>query len=311
MGTKVYANGQEVSGKASPNKVLGAMPDVCMSPPPPPAGPVPIPYPNFSASSDTTGGSKKVKMGGKEVGLKGKSSYKKCKGDEAATRNFGAGLISHNLGGPVKHKAGSFDVKVEGSGVVRFLDITTSNHTNAGDGSVGPDTAGPGGAPAPDPECAALEANNEALREQAPDCPVFATTKITYKNGRTATMATASNTRLTRHVNGLTRGPGKPAAVPGKANRYKSEICGGDQYEHKWNGVGSQPWGHSEGRMLEQVFSTSKGPKALTVAINWKKGDSIDNNPCKPYCQKALCAAKECVSEIYLCKDGQKEPLQC
>ena len=121
MGAKVYANGMEVSGKATPHKVLAAMPDVCLSPPSPPAGPIPIPYPNFAQGSDTSDGSKTVKAGGKEISLKGKSKYKKCKGDEAATRSFGANVISHNITGPVKHKAGSFDVKVEGSNVVRNL----------------------------------------------------------------------------------------------------------------------------------------------------------------------------------------------
>src|SRR5437899_7940117 len=111
MATNVYANGMEISGKASPNKVIASMPDVCLSPPTPPAGPIPIPYPNFSSASDTTDGTQTVKIGGEEVGLKGKSSYKKSTGDEAATKTLGMGVISHNITGPVKHKAGSFTVK--------------------------------------------------------------------------------------------------------------------------------------------------------------------------------------------------------
>jgi len=52
MGAKVFANGMEISGKASDNKSIAAMPEVCMSPPSPPAGPVPIPYPNTAMASN-------------------------------------------------------------------------------------------------------------------------------------------------------------------------------------------------------------------------------------------------------------------
>ena len=53
--------------------------DVCKTPTP--AGEVPVPYPNISESSNTTSGSKKVKIEGKEVMTKG-ASYKKSSGDE-------------------------------------------------------------------------------------------------------------------------------------------------------------------------------------------------------------------------------------
>jgi len=64
MSANVFANGMEVSGKASDNKSIAAMPDVCMSPPPPPAGPVPIPYPNTAMASDTADGTKTVTVPG-------------------------------------------------------------------------------------------------------------------------------------------------------------------------------------------------------------------------------------------------------
>ena len=55
----------EVSAKADDNQSIAAMPDsVCLSPPSPPAGPTPIPYPNFSNASDTTNGTRTVKIGG-------------------------------------------------------------------------------------------------------------------------------------------------------------------------------------------------------------------------------------------------------
>ncbi|MET0091075.1 MAG: PAAR-like domain-containing protein [Candidatus Thiodiazotropha sp.] len=75
MANKVFANGREVSCKKANGKAICAFPDVCFTPPQTPATPpgVPIPYPNTGMASDTTSGSKKVKISGKEVMLKNKS----------------------------------------------------------------------------------------------------------------------------------------------------------------------------------------------------------------------------------------------
>ena len=130
MANEVYANDREVSCKAGNNKVIAAFPDVCLSPPSPPAGPIPIPYPVSSSSADTTDGSKTVKISGQEVMLKDKSYYKKCTGDEAATKSFGQGVINHALSGKVYFVSWSMDVLIEGENVVRHLDMTTSNHAS-------------------------------------------------------------------------------------------------------------------------------------------------------------------------------------
>lgn len=129
MGT-VFANGRAVSCKAADNKVIAGFPDVCLSPPPPPAGPVPIPYPVSSFASDTSSGSSSVKISSKELMLKDKSFYKKCSGDEAATKTLGQGAVNHALGGKVYFVSWSMDVLVEGENVVRHLDMTTSNHAS-------------------------------------------------------------------------------------------------------------------------------------------------------------------------------------
>ena len=132
MGQKVFANCNEVSAKSGDGKVIACFPDVCLSPPSPPAGPVPIPYPVSSFSSDTTDGSKSVKIHGKEIMLKDKSYFSKCTGDEAATKSLGMGVVSHNITGKVYFAAWSMDVKVEGLNVDRHLDLTTSNHMSPG-----------------------------------------------------------------------------------------------------------------------------------------------------------------------------------
>lgn len=76
---KVAANKEEITHKSS-QAVTSTVPDVCKTPSP--AGPVPIPYPNIAKSSDTSSGSKQVKVEGKESSLKNKSHYEMSSGDE-------------------------------------------------------------------------------------------------------------------------------------------------------------------------------------------------------------------------------------
>lgn len=127
MGCEVYANGMTIACKAADGKTVAAMPDVCLSPPSPPAGPIPIPYPNTAMASDTTDGSKTVQINGQEVMLKDKSSFKQSSGDEAATKSFGMGVVSHQIQGKVNFVAWSMDVKFEGENVPRHLDLTLHN----------------------------------------------------------------------------------------------------------------------------------------------------------------------------------------
>jgi uncharacterized Zn-binding protein involved in type VI secretion len=129
MGKKVFANGMEIAHKAGSNKVLAAFPDVCMSPPSPPAGPVPLPYPDTSMAGDLKEGSKSVKLGGQPVALHGQSYYKTSPlGNEAATRSFGASVVTGQIKGKTYFQASSMNVVFDGKKVNRHLDITTSNH---------------------------------------------------------------------------------------------------------------------------------------------------------------------------------------
>lgn len=131
MANQVYANMMEVSCKAGSGKTICAFPDVCMTPPMTPATPpgVPIPYPNTGMASDTTDGSTSVKISGKEVMLKNKSSFSKSSGDEAGSAPKKGVVTSKNMG-KVFFNMWSMDVKVEGENVVRHLDITTHNHAS-------------------------------------------------------------------------------------------------------------------------------------------------------------------------------------
>jgi hypothetical protein len=131
VATQVYANNMAVSCKAASGKTICAFPDVCFTPPENPATPpgVPIPYPNTGLASDTTDGSKTVKIGGEEVGLKDKSCFKKSSGDEAGCAAK-KGVVTSTNGGKVFFKAWSMDVKIEGENAVRHLDLTTNNHAS-------------------------------------------------------------------------------------------------------------------------------------------------------------------------------------
>lgn len=143
MSGKVYANGLEVAAKKQEGNVIAAFPDVCLSPPPPPAGPVPVPYPNSSFARDTQNGSKTVLIGGQPVMLRDESYYQTSPlGNEAATRNFGAGVTSHQITGKSHFAAWSMDVEFEGKSVDRHTDMVTSNHGSTANNPLGVNTSG-------------------------------------------------------------------------------------------------------------------------------------------------------------------------
>jgi hypothetical protein len=323
MGSEVYANGMEVSGKASDHNVIASMPDVCLSPPSPPAGPVPIPYPNFAQASDTTDGSKTVTAGGKEINLKGQSKYKKSTGDEAATRSFGANVMSHTITGSVKHKAGSFDVKVEGAAVVRHMDLTTGNHNNPGGGCSVPDAKKPA-PPGPPPDCKKLQAENDKERESLKKA-----SKAGGKAHRTVRRAARGNTTISHAT--FSGSPGEILMAASKGviqkydNRFKkglkirrnkkdktvsSKACGGDKYKYKK--VPRPRTSHTESRIIEDIFSKTPPPTGgtLVFAINWPGGEAAGKSSTAPcdHCKELICAVAKpngCL-EILICDDNNK-----
>ncbi|RWP37397.1 MAG: DUF4150 domain-containing protein [Mesorhizobium sp.] len=131
MTKNVFAGTWEIAAENGMNKSIARFPDVCMSPPSPPAGPIPIPYPNTSFSNNLKSGSTTVRIGGKGAALAQKSYYKESVlGNEAATRTFGAAIITHQVTGKTFFSSWCMDVKFEGKNVCRHLDMTTSNHAS-------------------------------------------------------------------------------------------------------------------------------------------------------------------------------------
>jgi hypothetical protein len=91
---------------------------------------VPLPYPLTAMDDDTDEGSKEVKISDKPVMLKDQSNFKKCSGDEAATKTLGMGVVTAGITGKVFFCMWSMDVKIEGQNAVRHLDMVTHNHSS-------------------------------------------------------------------------------------------------------------------------------------------------------------------------------------
>lgn len=124
MGNSVGVNGRSVVHKDS-GGVSTAFPDVCKTPGP--AGPIPIPYPNVAKSSDTAQGSATVEVEGNPLAVKD-SCFSTSTGDEAGSA--GGGVASGTTQGKAEFVSYSFDVKVEGKGVARALDLLVHNNKN-------------------------------------------------------------------------------------------------------------------------------------------------------------------------------------
>ncbi|CAM2008038.1 DUF4150 domain-containing protein [Acanthopleuribacter pedis] len=123
MGVTVGANFRSVVHKRSSGVTI-CFPDVCKTPTP--GGPIPIPYPNIGRSADTAKAAKKVKADGCPVS-KSNSNIRMTCGDEPGVLG---GIISGKIKGKCDWITSSFDVKVEGKGVVRAFDICLHNKKN-------------------------------------------------------------------------------------------------------------------------------------------------------------------------------------
>jgi Domain of unknown function (DUF4150) len=332
----VYANGRTISAKKDGNKSIAAMADVCLSPPTPPAGPIPIPYPNFSEASDTSDGTKTVKISGEEVGKKNSSNYKTSKGDEAATKTLGMGVVTHQIQGKTYHSAWSMDVKVEDENVIRHLDLTTHNHASQPfnlAATVDVEKMAPGGS---EEDCAELNKMNEEVREDlskakrgrrkhkgkrkvANENTTITHGKFKCPGGKTAGLAACSRTVATKYDNRFVKGLG--SGSPQKVNR-NTAICQEAKEERKFRYRATKPGdrphtSHTESRIIEHVMGSARAQGAsvkgcsLLMAIDWNS-DPPSDEAC-PHCQRVICAAIHCGLKIKLCqkqKDGTSKPTE-
>jgi hypothetical protein len=296
MGKNVFANGREVSAKKDGNRSIAAMPDVCLSPPSPPAGPIPIPYPNTAQASDTSDGSKTVKVGGDEAGLKNSSCYKKSNGDEAATKSFGMGVVTHTIQDKMRHAAWSFDVKFEGANVIRHMDLTTHNHMNTNNsGSMTCNQAQQKVAAGGELTCKELaEANEDARKNELSNLPSgHAVTTSFYKpsSGPARFMKACSNQASTR---------GNPSYQPVVQQKNMPPCAGG-----RATGAGRRH--DSENKTLDPLMRAGSGGsiRISTFHVAGSTGQS-DNMPCHS-CRKAICEAALCGINVTLCNKDHEE----
>ena len=124
MAQTVFANSRGVDHKSSGGMSM-VFPDVCKTPTP--GGPVPIPYPNIGQATNTSKGTKKVKIDGKMAMVKG-AKYSMTSGDEAGSA--GGGVISGKIKGEAEYMMYSFDVKFEGKNACRLGDPLWHNKKN-------------------------------------------------------------------------------------------------------------------------------------------------------------------------------------
>jgi hypothetical protein len=315
----VYANGREIASKTSNNKTIAAMPDVCLSPPAPPAGPVPIPYPNTASALDTHEGTSSVRIRNKPVMMKNRSSFKKSIGDQAATNNFGANIITHNLGGPAKFAAYSFDVKVEGANVCRHGDLTTHNHANPGGGASGFDIAKQDSTIEKPKDCEDLEGKNNSDREAFKNNKKLSgpgTTNTNYKfvqpNKDPVYRAAHNSVAAVGRLDGKFD-EGMPASERRGNEEGKSSVNCKGQQTFRYNNC-LFDGGHTEARIIETLFKNSVEGRlsgVLTLKIDWHKSNGKKScAPCEK-CHALLCAASQCGLGVIICtEDNKKVPLQ-
>jgi hypothetical protein len=321
MSKNVFANGMEVSCKKDDNKSICAMADTCLSPPSPPAGPLPVPYPNTAQASDTTDGSKSVKIGGAEVGMKNSSSYKKSTGDEAATKTLGMGVVTHNIQGKMKHTAWSFDVMVEGANAIRHMDMTTHNHINQPNIAAGLNQAAQNTPINRQMECSELEQENENIRNNNLD-PVTQNGQPVPagQEGPPAPQpAVVSTTASFMNAPGVPGGGSFMRAVTSQgwvqngADGFAPARPAGQRVACTNDGFAPGFGNHTEPKLIGQIFDRfpmgaprgALGTLRMNVGYQGRGLPAPRNNFVCNSCKKLICKSIDCGLNIELCENGQ------
>ena len=124
MSRTVFANNRNFSHKGSGDKSACSAPDVCKTP----MGPSipPIPYPVSSQAANLARATSSVVIDGNPTAI-ASSIHTQCTGDQAGSAT---GIISGTVANKTEFVSYSFDVKAEGEGIVRHMDLTTMNSKN-------------------------------------------------------------------------------------------------------------------------------------------------------------------------------------
>lgn len=135
MARTVFANSRNFSHKGSGDKSINSAPDVCKTPVG--SSTPPIPYPAISQAASAGGYTASVFVDGNPTAI-ASSTHTSCSGDEAGSAK---GLVSGTTSDKTEFASYSFDVKSEGEGVVRHMDMTTMNNSNTVGSVIGTSTS--------------------------------------------------------------------------------------------------------------------------------------------------------------------------
>jgi len=124
MSRSVFANNRNISHTGSGDKAVSSAPDVCKTPIG--SSTPPIPYGISSQAGDLAQTTTSVLIDGNPAAI-ASSIHTQCTGDQAGSAN---GIISGTVASKTQFASYSFDVKIEGEGVVRHMDMTTMNNGN-------------------------------------------------------------------------------------------------------------------------------------------------------------------------------------
>lgn len=135
MSRTVYANNRNFSHQGSGDKAVSSAPDVCKTP----MGnsTPPIPYGISSQAGDLAQTTTTVLIDGNPTAI-ASSIHTQCSGDQAGSAK---GIASGTVADKTQFASYSFDVKAEGEGVVRHMDMTTMNNSNTIGANYGATTA--------------------------------------------------------------------------------------------------------------------------------------------------------------------------
>lgn len=308
MANEVFANGREISCKSGDGKVIASFPDVCLTPPENPATPpgVPVPYPITSFSSDSTEGTKNVKINGKEVMLKNISYYNKCTGDEAGCAAKKGVITSSNIS-KTYFKSWSTNVKFEGENVLRHLDITTSNHrSDIGNASTPlPNAESQAVAPS-DPNCqapgaAAAAAQNALPPNATEDNAVVAGATFSPAPGSPSlpSISMASNLVGARMIvmGGIYRMFSKGI----KKNQTSNVKCSSHPDGYDYPSSGRPKQGHAESRIIEDLFKLEGQKPKGTLRMK------VTGRPICCSCQGLIACAQESGLNIVICPPDERD----
>jgi len=204
------------------------LPNVCKMPGPP-APFIPTPLPNFGRSADRLSkATKKVKIDGKKVAIKG-SYYMSQPSPDIASQGTGGGIVSAKVQGKTEFVApGSMNVKAEGKNIQLLGDAMTNNGGSPANSATLPGNQQAPKPPLPMHECGQVDSYSK-LKRTGRAKPDYERDHVPSK---AALFARAKSTppkmgaEQTKRVKKCVEARGIAIAIPKPSHRGFSPTCG-------------------------------------------------------------------------------------